>query len=264
MKLCPPILVVMLGFVVSSCSSLPRPEVASLMESDAKALQLLRESSQKSGNAYQRFRSVEVEYDGEWGKLATKIQPVLTDPQFRKVSTDTYSPRLGKVVQIHRGAGGEKTVVRTRKNVEVTRNGERVSDEEERHAAALVADCYIVFTFGSSALLELGSGWKLIGERRLNRERCSLIAGTLRPGFGMSEGDGVIAWVGQETKYLKRVQMSLFGLASTAGADVDLTYGYFQPGPDGTVWPRYFNERIRRPFDIQAHEWRMTKLELKR
>lgn len=256
-------LLLLLTFALSSCTSLPRPAVDASRNTNPEALRLLRESSAAAGNPYQRFHTVTVDYEGEWSKFATKTQPVLTDPEFRKTSSEVYSPRRSRVEQVHRGPGGEKRVTRTRSDIKIIRNGQVITDQEELQAAALVADCYTVFTFGSSALIELGSGWEIIGQRTLNGERCTLIAGSMRPGFGMSEGDGVIAWIGDETKRLQRVQMSLLGLASTAGADIDVTFGDFQPGPRGTLWPRYFNERIRRPVDTQAHEWRMTRLDVR-
>ncbi|MGI9242888.1 MAG: hypothetical protein ACR2RV_18970 [Verrucomicrobiales bacterium] len=254
-----------LGLVIisASCSSLPRPVVSTGLQSDPSAEQILRESSRKSGDPYQRLGRVDVEYDGKWSKFATTTQPVLTDPTFRVESHEVYLPQQAKLVQVHRGPGGTKTVTRTRGGIDVARNGAAVTDEEQLHAAALVADCYVVFTFGSSALLERGSGWQIVGSRNLAGEHCTLVAGTMNPGFGISDADGVIAWIGDETKRLRRVQLSLFGLESTAGADVDVTFGDFQPGPFGTEWPRYFNERIRRPIDVQAHEWRMTNLRLR-
>lgn len=259
-------LLLALGLVAltASCSSLPRPVVSTGLENEPSAERILRDSSSKSGDPYQRLRRVEVEYDGKWAKFATKVQPVVTDPAFRVASVEIYLPRESKVVQVYRGPGGTKTVSRTRGGIDVARNGASVTDEEQLHSAALVADCYVVFTFGSSALLERGSGWRIVGSRHLGGERCTLLAGTLKPGFGMSAADGVIAWIGDETKRLQRVQLTLLGLESTAGADVDVTFGDFQPGPYGTEWPRYFNERIRRPFDVQAHEWRMTDLRVRR
>ena len=253
-----------LAAVLASCSSLPRPEVGTTKQSEESAERLLRESSKKSGDPYQRLSRVDVSYDGDWAKFATKIQPAITDPGYRKMSEETYLPRQSKVLQVYNGLEGEKRVTRTPKKITVTRNGKVVANEEELFAAALVADCYVVFTFGSSALIERGSGWHVIGKRHLGGEQCALVAGTVKPGFGMSADDGVIAWIGEDTKRLYRVQLTLFGLESTAGADVDVTYGDFQSGPYGTEWPRYFNERIRRPFDVQVHEWRMTELKVRR
>ncbi|MFT5411947.1 MAG: hypothetical protein ACI9NC_004684 [Verrucomicrobiales bacterium] len=250
--------------MLTSCTSLPRPEITSETKNQPGALQLVRESSQQAGNPYQRLSRVDVCYDGEWANLATRIQPVVTDPEFRKVSDESYFPKQLKVRQVYRGTGGEKIVTRTGKSITVTRNGKRIADQEELDAAALVADCYVVFTFGSSALLERGSGWRSVGKRKLGGESCTLVAGTVRPGFGNSEADAVIVWIGDESKRLHRVQLTLLGLASTAGADVDVSFNNFQPGPFGTEWPRAFDERIRRPFDIPAHVWRMEELKARR
>ena len=244
-----------LAGLLCSCSSLPQPKVSDATNSEAGAIKLVRQSSEKAGDPYRRLAKVDVYYDGKWANLATKIQPIVTDPQFRKASDETYYPRQSKVRQVYRGPGGEKVVIRTPKSISVTRNGRAVTDDKELAAAAMVADCYVVFTFGSSALLERGSGWKTIGKRKLGGEECTLVAGTVRPGFGMSEADAVIAWIGNDTKRLHRVQLTLSGFAATAGADVDVTYSDFKSGPLGTEWPQTFVERIRRPFDISAHSW---------
>ena len=254
------ILAVVIAISGSSCTSLPRPEVGTEKENDPASLALVRASSAKAGNPYQRLSRVDVRYDGEWANFATKVQPVVTDREFRVVSDETYYPSSSKVRQVYRGPAGEKIVTRTPKSISIVRNGKKVSDAEELGAAALVADCYIVFTFGSSVLLERGSGWQTIGERKLGGETCTLVSGTVRPGFGNSEADGVIAWIGNDTKRLHRIQLTLLGQESTAGADVDVTFDDFQPGPYGTEWPRAFDERIRRPFDVPAHLWRMESL----
>ena len=249
---------------MASCTTLPRPVVEPGSENDSEAIRLLQGSSKQSGDPWQRLKKIEVTYDGEWSTFAERTQPVLVDSGYRKGSTETYTPRLDKVLQLHRGAEGTKRVLRTPEDVRVSRNGTAVVDEEELQAAALVADAYVMFTFGSSVLRERGTGWRVIGQRSLNGERCQLVSGSFRPGFGMSASDGVIAWIGEDSKRLHRVQFTLNGLATTAGADVDVTFGDFQPGAHGTEWPRHFVERVRRPLDMKAHEWRMTGLKIAR
>ncbi|MCB1098108.1 MAG: hypothetical protein KDN22_21230 [Verrucomicrobiae bacterium] len=255
-----------LSLVLASCTTLPRPAVEQPSMSDPVAVQLLVESSKQSGDPWQNLERVEVAYDGEWSRFAEKTQPVLVDSGYRKTSTETYTPPLAKVVQVHRGTEGEKRVVRSPGKITVLRNGQLAKDEEEIGAAGLVADAYTIFTFGSSVLRDRGNGWRVIGQRVLkeNGERCTLVSGTIRPGLGTSDADGIIAWIGNETKRLYRVQFTLNGLASTVGADVDVTFADFQPGTYGTEWPRHFVERVRRPLDVKAHEWRMTALKVVR
>jgi hypothetical protein len=57
------------------------------------------------------------------------------------------------------------------------------------------------------------------------------------------------------------VRLTLNGLASTAGAEVDVTFGEFRE-VGGVVWPTDFVERIRSPFDLFAHRWTMDGLRL--
>lgn len=253
---------IFLALAMSSCTTLPRPAVELRSENDTEAARILQESSKRGGDPWQRLRQIEVTYEGEWSRFAQRMQPVLVDSGYRKDSTETFTPSLKKVLQIHRGAEGTKRVLRTPDKIQVSRNGTAIVDKDELEAAALVADAYAMFTFGSSVLRERGTDWHVIGKRQLNGEQCHLVAGTFRPGFGMSDADGVIAWIGEKSKRLLRLQFTLNGLAATAGADVDVTFGDFQPGPYGTEWPRHFVERIRRPLDVKAHEWRMTGLKV--
>ena len=216
-----------------------------------------------SGNPWQELDTVTVTYEGKWSQLARTLQPTLVDAQYRQSSTEVYSPRKQQVLQRHRGLAGEKRVLRTPTSINVSRNGMTDPATDSLEAAALVADAYVVFTFGSSVLRERGASWRILSQRHLSGEMCTLIAGTLRPGFGMSEADGVIAWIGNQTKRLHRIQLTLNGLESTAGADVDVTFGDFRPGPEETEWPHYFVERIRRPINAKAHEWKLTNIDLK-
>jgi hypothetical protein len=96
--------------------------------------------------------------------------------------------------------------------------------------------------------------------QEIDGDPCDLVFGMLKPGVGRSDEDQVIAWISQRDKRLRRVQFTLNGLASTVGADVDVTFDDFQPGPNGTEWPRHFLETVRRPLTVKAHEWRMTAL----
>ena len=256
------ILVICLAFCLASYTILLCPEVAAETASDPIALALLKRSSETAGRPWQRLASVTVDYEGNWSPLAKALQPVLVDAGFRQASSETYQPGETRVLQIHRGPAGEKRVRRTLTEVMVRRNGVTDNSTESREAAALVADAYIVFTFGSSVVYERGSCWQILGQGSLAGESCTLLAGTMRPGFGMSNADGVIAWIGNESSRLLRIQLTLNGLASTSGADVDVTFGDFRSGPDGTEWPHHFLERIRRPISAKAHEWRLTKLSI--
>jgi hypothetical protein len=249
--------------LLASCSSLPRPGPDAGPAVPGDPIALLRQSARAHGDPWKNYQRVEVAYTGEWSALATRLQPVLTDPGFRKDSVETYQPRLAKVRQFHSGPDGSKEVRREGRTVEVRYHGTPTTGGGEvRDAAALVADAYTVFLFGSSWLAEHGRGLRLMGERDLDGKRCQLVAGRLAPGFGVAERDDFIAWIEPESHLLKRFQFSLNGLASTRGADVDVVFSDFWLAADGSIWPGRFIERIQRPVKAKAHEWRMTALSL--
>jgi hypothetical protein len=248
--------------LLASCSSLPVPGAATDIAPSQEARSIMERSAAATGDAWKRYRVVEVGYDGEWAPLAVRLQPALTDSGFRKSSVETYKPATGGVRQIHTGPKGTKTVERRRPDIRVGFNGEASSDLEVLDSAALVADAYTAFLFGPSWLSRKGADFRLLGERELDGETCQLIAGRLSPGFGTSGEDHFIAWIGRESSLMRRIQFSLNGLESTRGADVDVTFSDFRKAPDGSLWPGHFLERIQRPIPAKAHEWRMTSLKL--
>lgn len=223
---------------------------------------MLRAAASKHGDPWKRYRTVQVSYSGKWSLLATKLQPVLTDPGFRGSSVESYQPRLARVAQTHSGPAGTKSVVRQSQRVEVAFNGARSSDQETKDAAALVADAYTIFLFGPSWLTTHARDLQLLTDRDLSGESCQLVAGRLAPGIGRSSEDYFIAWVGKESGLMERFQFTLNGLDSTRGADVDVTFSEFWKAADGSIWPARFIERIQRPVPVQAHDWHMTSLRL--
>ncbi len=254
-------LVLLTGLV--SCTTLPRPGAERVPPQQAPdGEQLITSSARESGSAWQQARKVKVHFTGNWAGPVVRLQPVLTDVEFRKSSVETYSPQSGQVIQIHNGPGGTKKVVRTPQSISVKFNGEPADDPEQLAAAALVVDAYQLFTFGASWLFDRGSNFQVIGQRKLNGESCWLVQAEVVPGFGLSERDWVIAWIGEQSLRTHRVQLTLNGLESTAGADVDVTFNDWQRGPQGTLWPTSYVERVRRPFDILAHTWQMAKVEV--
>jgi len=248
--------------LLASCSSLPVPGLATAGAPTETARELMKQSAASHGDAWQKYRKVEVKYTGEWSLIATRLQPALTDPGFRGSSVESYQPATGKVRQVHTGPQGTKIVDRQGPGIHVSLNGTASLDREVLDAAALVADAYTVFLFGPSWLSRKGTDFKLIGERMLDGERCHLIAGRLSPGFGNSREDHFIAWIGRDSSLMRRFQFTLNGLDSTRGADVDVTFSDFRKAADGSVWPRNFVENIQRPLLSKAHQWRMKSLRL--
>jgi hypothetical protein len=247
---------------ITSCATLPDPANSNRSPSQPEAIAILKKSARVHSVPWKRFSEVKVSYDVKWSPLTTRLQPVLTDTDFRKSSVETYRPAQRRMSQIHRGPGGTKSVERNGDSITVTYNGKPAENPEQRDAAALVADAYTIFLFGSSWLSENAENLQLLPSRTLNGESCHLISGSLKPGIGASSEDHFIAWISKDSSLLKRFQFTLNGLQSTRGADVEVKFSEMKTAPGRTIWPTRFIERIQRPLNIKAHEWRMTSLSL--
>ncbi len=252
----------LLAFSLTSCSSLPNPS-HDFSAASAEAAEVLELSAKQAGHPWKRCRKVTVAFSGQWTGIVKKLQPELVDAGFRGTSKETYLPRLNRVEQEHSGPKGTKHVTRTHDDIVVDFNGLTSGDKTANDAAALVADAYTIFLFGSDYLLSRGSDWALLRtdtRHRIEGKPCWLLSGTLRPGIGRSSEDRVIAWVCQQDHRLLRVQFTLAGLESTRGADADVTFSDIRPGPWNAEFPHHFVETIRRPLTVKAHDWRITNL----
>jgi hypothetical protein len=188
---------------------------------------------------------------------------VLADTRFRRGSEERLliGPRI--VAQEHSGPAGKKLVVRAPGKVAVTYNGALSDDTETKRAAALVADAYTLFLLGPFYFDRPGVVLTRNGEVVVDKTMCDEVLAVLRPGFGLAEEDRVILFIDRATKQLRRVRMTLNGLESTRGAEVDVTFRNFRT-LGGIAWPTDFDEGIRVPFDLHAHHWRMLGLEINR
>jgi hypothetical protein len=222
----------------------------------------VRRAAEVEGDAWRRVKRVEMRFSGEWRRIVERLQPGLVDTGFRKRSVEVYEPGLGRVRQTHEGPMGTKVVTRTGRKVEVVYNGVREEDEVRRASAALVADAYGLFGFGASWLQERGREFRVVGRRSFAGEKCVLVEALVRPGFGESKEDWVIVWIGEGTRRVHRVQLTLFGLESTAMADVDVVRSAFRAGPKGTEWARRYVEHVQRPLLVKAHEWVLEGIEV--
>lgn len=249
--------------MLSACSALPKPGSGlKAIDSGKRGEDWVREAALASGDAWGRAESVEMRYSGEWRRIVERLQPGLVDSGYRKRSVETYQPRVRRVIQTHTGPMGEKKVVRSKGEVEVVYNGVKEADEVKRASAALVADAYCLFGFGASWLNKRGADFKVVGNRVFAGEPCVLVEAVVKPGFGLSEEDWLIAWIGKNSLRVHRVQLTLFGLESTAMADVDVVRSEFRKGPMGTEWPGRYVEHVQRPILVKAHEWVLEDLKM--
>ncbi len=249
---------------LSACSS-PQMSSREIAKSDPAALALLAASQRAHGKqAFANVRDISVRYDGKWGAIGPRFQPVLVDKTYRGSSEERLilgSKRI--IAQQHTGTAGKKNVVRAPNQIAVTYNGAPSGDDESKRAAALVADAYTMFLLGPHYFDRPGVVLVQGGEGVVDKADCDEVLAVLRPGFGMAEEDRVIMFIDRANKQLRRVRMTINGLDSTQGAEVDVTFRDFRM-IDGVLWPTDFDERIRVPFDLHAHHWKMVGLDINR
>jgi hypothetical protein len=169
----------------------------------------------------------------------------------------------GVTAQEHFGKAGKKTVLRGPGAVSVLYNGKPADSAEVKRAAALVADAYALFLMGPHYFQRPGVVLSMDGEAEVEGGRCDRVLALLRPGFGEAKEDRVVLFLDRDTHVLRRVHLTLNGLESTQGAEVDVTMKAHRR-VHGVLWPVEWDERIRVPFDLHAHHWSLTGIDINR
>jgi hypothetical protein len=166
------------------------------------------------------------------------------------------------LAQHHSGPAGKKHVVRQKDAVQVAYNGTPHESTKVKDAAALVADAYRLFLLGPLAV-DPQAPLQLLGTEVVDGAPCDRILAVFKPGFGNAAEDRVILSLDQSTHVLRRVRLTLNGLESTQGAEVDVTFNSHRRIA-GVLWATDYVERIRVPFDLLAHEWHLKGLDVNR
>jgi hypothetical protein len=260
------VVVGLLGFVasaalLSACSTIPKVVGT---QSSAAAQQLLA-ATQKAhgGDAFAKIQDIAVDFDGEWATVVPKLQPILTDVQFRKTSQERLLLTQNVTAQKHSGPGGDKVVLKQGGQVSVVYNGKQDGTTAQRASSHLVMEAYKLFLMPAfyvqrAALLELA------GSDTVDGHACDLLVAVLRPGFGDSAEDRAMLYVDQKTKLVRRVRLTLEGFEGTRGAVVDTTYLAYQQVA-GVTWPTHLFEDLVSPFrGLAAHDFWITGLDVNR
>ena len=242
-----------------------------LVAPSAQANSLLSACAAEHGlSAFKAMNDVNLRYGGQWRPLINRVQPRVVDESFRGPSEERLLPRLGLLAQAYRGPAGSKQVLWQRTpnapaqdRIEVSYNGVQTREEAATHAAALVADCYGLFLLGALWLAERGSAARLLEPETLRGRRCHRIEMELRPGFGFSEFDRVVAWIDDSKGVLMRVRFTLEGVSTTRGA-VAQTDLLEHQRLHGVLWPVVSREDVVHPLRLPAHDWYLDGLDVDR
>lgn len=260
--------------LLGGCAApLPRNLIAT---SSPAAQKRLRESMQAHGLAgFKALRDINVSYSGQWRPLVARLQPALVDAGFRGSSQERLLLGDGLVAQAHSGPSGRKQVLRGKLaapgrpereqgDVQVWFNDRESLDADARAAAALVADAYLLFLLGPLALTGRDVVLEFGDDASVEGRACRTLQVQLRPGLGFSRLDQIALYVDREDALVRRVRLSLNGLASTQGAVAEVdTLDHIRR--HGVAWPTRFAERLLRPIPLlPVHDWRLTGLDVNR
>lgn len=250
--------------MLSACSSFPTPRPDATFDDGLTAKAIFDASlATHGGDLGHHDGDVNLSTDGRWHALIQKIQPVVSDAQFRVTSQERYRPRDGLYAVHHAGPGGSKQVVRTREGVSVAYNDVAETDKDKLSATRMTNDAFRMFHFGPSFFTTRATAMTRLPDRREGGRRYRLVLATVQPGFGDAAQDQVVLWIDAETSRLWRIHMTLNGFATTQGAHVDTTFLAYRR-VDGYLFPTRFIERVRGPIRVTAHEWYTTGIDLDR
>lgn len=258
--------------LIGAAAALPLAGCAALLPvaeapppADAGAAALLAESAAAHGlAAFRALADVSVSYDGEWRPLIDRLQPVLVDKPYRKVSQERLLPAQGLLGQTHRGPGGTKHVLRRPDGVAVWFDGRPSSDRDVLDAAALVADGYRLFLLGPIVLAGRALPMRRAGRETVDGRSCEVVEVWLQPGLGRVAADRLALAIDVRTQLMRRVTFTLEGLQSTQGAVAEVdAFDHVQR--HGLTWPTRWHERLRRPIPgLAVHDWALTGLDVNR
>ena len=252
---------------LTGCSS-PLP-VSLTATTSAAAQSLLNESAAAHGlAAFKKINDVSVSYDGQWRALIGKLEPALVDPNFRGKSEERLLLRDGVIAQAHRGTDGRKQVLRravagSPGEVRVWFDGEEARDSQRRRAAALVADSYALFLFGTMLLVERPLVMELAEIEWVGEHACDVLRVQLAPGLGFSRLDRIAVFIDRKERLLRRVRFPLDELQSAPDAIAEVEM-HDHVTLHGVRWPTRFYQRLVRPIRLPLHDWHVTGLDVNR
>jgi hypothetical protein len=255
-----------LSLLNTACTTVVPLAKTTSTQSDARLLLDKAQLAHGGRDAFGKINDINVSYDGTWYYLITKIQPLITDPKFRKTAEDRVLPKAGVLAQIHRGESGEKTVIKKgglRGEMGVWVNGKPQNSADPIAASHIVLDAYQAFLY-PAFYVERARLLEVVGEAWVGDRKCDVLLTILSPGIGGALEDKAIIYIDKQDHLVRRVRLTLENTASTKGAAVDVDHSEFVTLA-GIKWPTKFYESIAKPFaGLSAHDFYLTGLDVNR
>jgi hypothetical protein len=248
---------------VGGCATNAIP-TSTLTSSDPEAVALVTASQRSHGAAsFATIRDLNVRFAGKWSWLGARLRPAPSDQRFRRETEEAIDLTTGTTVQLNKGSGGRKFVLRAPGHVTVSYNGQVDTREEVIRAAALEVDAGKMLLLGPLYFQRPGVVLEKLGTTKVDGAACDQVLAVLRPGFGYAEEDRVVLSIDQGNQRLRRVAMTLEGLRKEKGAEVEVTFGRWGER-SGVWWATEYAEKLRGRLGLQTHQWRLLELKANR
>lgn len=240
----------------------PKPVPDTQFEDHSSAAEIFAECLRAHGGQFgNEIDQVHLSVSGTWGNMIRRIQPLVTDFQYRIDSQETYYLKEGRSRIQWSGPEGTKVIEWDHPKVKVFYNGIENKDPDVLASSAMTSSTFELFHLGPSVLARRGGDPVRLSDEVINGTNYHRLYFLFEPGFGLSQSDEVVAYINAETKLLYRVWLTLEGFRTTKGATVDVTYLDYKT-TSGYLLPGKFDERVRAPISIHAHAWWNTHMEL--
>lgn len=254
-----PAALLILSCLITSCAQpFPKPMQKCCLDQWDDANEIFQKSFTRHGGlSLDELTSLSYDLNGEWKYLITKIQPLVTDSEYRVRSQEIVYPQVGAYHANYDGPKGSKWVLQKQGLTEVFYDGAASRDLDVLQSTALTAESFYIFALGPLALKNLSGSFERLPNISENGRNYLRIYAEMRPGIGESDLDEIVLWIDPDTWLTWRVRFTLEGYVSTQGANVDVTFtDYVELGD--FVFPSSFFERVRAPIQIDAHSWDTT------
>jgi len=216
-----------------------------------------------NGNPPENLKDLNVALSGNWRRMITRIQPLVTDYRYRVASEERLIVNEKIYSAYYTGPDGNKMVIRTPDSVRVFYNDEESFEQDVLDSTAMTADAFFFFLLGPIALKDNQNPYIRLDDIEENGKEYYRLYTELTPGFGLSERDEMIIWIDKETDRTFRVNFTLEGYPSTKGAHADVTFLEFAD-IDGYLLPTNYHERVLGPINIHAHSWTLSGIDANR
>ena len=261
------------GLLAGCSTPLRLSEMAIDRDSGPRAEALMQRSAEVHGlAAYRQLHDINIAYEGQWGLLIDRIQPLVVAKSWRGSSQERLLPALGINAQSYSGTAGHKFVRWQRSpadgstalgRVAVWFNGQPSQDPGVLAASALVAEAYKLFLLGPLWLVERGLTMRVHSTERVDGRFCDVVDVWLRPGLGQDLLDRVQVCIDREDGITRRLRFTLEGFEATKGA-VAVVDTFEHQRRFGVLWPMRTHEDVVHPLRLPAHDWRISGLDVNR